>query len=518
MSRQPMSNADAGWFQMESPTNPMMIAGFFEFDRPMDYERLQATIEHRLLRFERFTQRVVKPRLPLQPYYWETDPHFELESHLHRIALPAPGDLAALRAVVNDLVSTPLDLSRPLWQFHLIENYGAGCVLCCRLHHCIADGIALMHVLLSLCDDAADASWPAPRPSPERPARGAVSTLLRPARAAIATTRGLANESANLLRNPQRAVEIAQAAAGMALSLARVTLLLPDSRTVLKGDLSVGRRTAWSRPLPLDEVKAIGRATGATVNDVVVATVTGALRRYMQDKDESVNHINVRAMVPVNIRTVEEALEKLGNHFGLVLLGLPVNIAEPINRLRTVKRNMDQLKHTPEAYATYGIVQTIGMTPIEIERLVTRFFTSKSSVVMTNVVGPRHKLYLANNPIGQVNFWVPQTAGIGLGISIFSYAGAVVVGVMANSRLVPDPEALIAAFHAEFAALQALTAPPAPALAPAAVSPNGHEPAPSARCQARTRSGQPCKNLALPGAATCRVHAGALPVPSAQPT
>ena len=101
MSRQPMSNADAGWFQMESPTNPMMIAGFFEFDRPMEYERLKATVEHRLLRFERFKQRVVAPRLSLHQHYWETDPNFELESHLHRIALPAPGDLAALRVVVN---------------------------------------------------------------------------------------------------------------------------------------------------------------------------------------------------------------------------------------------------------------------------------------------------------------------------------------------------------------------------------------------------------------------------------
>jgi WS/DGAT/MGAT family acyltransferase len=243
----------------------------------------------------------------------------------------------------------------------------------------------------------------------------------------------------------------------MAKSLGRVTLLLPDPHTVFKGELSVARRSAWSRPVSLDEIKAVGRATGATVNDVVVACVSGALRRYMQGRGQAVDRIGVRAMVPVNIRTAEEALEKLGNHFGLVALDLPVSVGDPLDRLREIKRHMDALKHTPEATTTYSIVQVAGMTPVGIERLVIRFFTSKTSVVMTNVAGPRHKLYLAGNPIRQVNFWVPQTAGIGLGISIFSYAGEVVVGVMANAKLVPDPETIVEAFHAEFTALQALT-------------------------------------------------------------
>ncbi len=133
---------------------------------------------------------------------------------------------------------------------------------------------------------------------------------------------------------------------------------------------------------------------------------------------------------------------------------------------------------------------------------------------MTNVVGPRHRLYLADNPIRQMNFWVPQTAGIGLGISIFSYVGEVVVGVMTNAKLVPDPESIVDAFQAEFAALQAFVIHPADAseLRPEAVSHNGHGQAgtPGGHCQAVTKAGQPCKNPALPGSDTCRVHAGVL--------
>ncbi len=283
MSRQPMSAADAGWLQMESPTNPMMIAGFFEFEQPMDFERLKDTIEHRLLRFERFKQRVVKPRLALHQYCWETDPHFELDSHLHRIALPAPGDLAAFQAAANDLASTPLDLSRPLWQFHLIENYGERSVLFCRLHHCIADGIALLHVLLSLCDDTAEAPWPAAQAGNGHRPVGLAATLWRPAGAALAAAQTVAHESVDLLRNPTRAVTWVQMTAGAAQSMARVTLMRPDSRSVLKGQLSVARRMAWSQPLPLEEVKAVSRAAGATINDVMVHAGQGPGRRQDQD-------------------------------------------------------------------------------------------------------------------------------------------------------------------------------------------------------------------------------------------
>jgi WS/DGAT/MGAT family acyltransferase len=276
----------------------------------------------------------------------------------------------------------------------------------------------------------------------------------------------VASGSIDLLRNPSHALALARSAAGMAVSLGRVTALLPDSRTIFKGELSVARRTAWSRPLPLDAVKAVGRATGTTVNDVIVAAVAGALRRYLQAKGQRVDGLVMRAMVPVNIRTTEEALEKLGNHFGLFALDLPVSLAEPVERLRALKRNMDALKQSPEALVTYSIVQTMGMTPVDVERLILRFFTSKTSIVLTNVAGPRHKLYLAANPIRQVNFWVPQTAGIGLGISIFSYAGEVVVAVMTNARVVPDPETLVEAIHAEFDALCALTARPEAELEP----------------------------------------------------
>ncbi len=197
-------------------------------------------------------------------------------------------------------------------------------MLFCRLHHCIADGIALLHVLLSLCDDATDAPWPAAQPGNEHRPAGLAVALWRPAGAALSAAQTVAHEGVDLLRNPTRAVTWAQMAAGAAQSMTRVTLMRPDSHSVFKGQLSVARRMAWSQPLPLDAVKALSRATGATVNDVMVSTLAGALQRYIQDQDPS--KVRMRAMMPVNLRPAGESPEALGNRFGLYAPDLPMGL------------------------------------------------------------------------------------------------------------------------------------------------------------------------------------------------
>ena len=140
---EPLAPVDNAWLRMEDPTNLMMVTGVLIFDQPLSFERVRATIEHRLLCFERFRQRVV---IESGTARWAPDPNFTLSAHIHRIALPAPGDQAALEDLVSDLMSTPLDFTKAPWQYHLIENYGAGCVLLARLHHCIADGLSLIHI------------------------------------------------------------------------------------------------------------------------------------------------------------------------------------------------------------------------------------------------------------------------------------------------------------------------------------------------------------------------------------
>lgn len=528
MSRVPLSNVDTAWLRMEDPTNLMMVTGVMFFDTPMDFERLKATLEYRLLSFDRFRRRVIQPGLPLSAPYWEDDARFDLDFHLKQITLPSPGDEAALQDVVSDLMSTQLDFSRPLWQMHLVENFGDGCALIARLHHCIADGLSLMYILLSLADTDPNAPWPTAQPEATKK-RG--QGLWGPARSAIRTTTQVAGTllhgSMETLANPSHALDLARMGTDGATALGRLVLRWPDPQTLFKGKLGVSKRAVWSRSLLLKDVKAIGRVKDATINDVLLAVIAGALRRYMQGRDEPVEDVEIRGVLPVNLRPpgVESTL---GNRFGLVFLTLPVGVAGPIDRMLEIKQRMDGLKGTPEAVVAFGILNAIGMAPSEIQNIVVDIFGTKGTAVITNVPGPREQLYLAGAPMNTVMGWVPQAGHLSLGISIISYAGQVRLGIAADHGLVPDPETIIAAIHAEFDELsdlaQRIKPPPSKIVKPMIdqldeaiksldVLLDGKQPARKAagpkgqpHCQAKTQAGEPCKRRPLPGSRFCRAH------------
>ncbi len=421
----PMSSVDAAWLGMEDPTNLMMVTGLLHLDGKVDVKRLRALLDRRLAPFGRFHQRVVRPRTRAGMLHWQDDSAFDIDNHVSHVALPAPGGEGALREMVSELMSTPLDGTKPLWHVHLIDMHDGRSVVLARIHHSIADGIALVRVMLSLTD-------PRPRtPSRKSNHSGPLDWLPGAMR---------------LLDNPGRIVE-------GAYRLGRLVLLPPDPPTPFKGALGRRKRAAWSNPLPLDDFKAIGKAHDATVNDVLVATATGALRRYLQNRGEPISGVAIRASVPVNLRPLDQA-HKLGNAFGLVFLTLPIGIADPLKRLRSIKKEMDELKRSPEAVVAFAVLNLMGLTPVEVEKAGLRFFGSKATAVLTNVPGPREPLSLAGRKVESVMFWVPQSGRLGLGISILSYAGGVMLGVATDEGLVADPEKIIEGFEKEFKSLR----------------------------------------------------------------
>ncbi|HEY6037293.1 MAG TPA: WS/DGAT domain-containing protein [Kofleriaceae bacterium] len=235
-------------------------------------------------------------------------------------------------------------------------------------------------------------------------------------------------------------------------ALARIVILPPDPMTVLKGALGREKAVAWSAPIPLAGVKTCARAMGATVNDVLVAAAAGAIGRYLERRDTDVGGLEIRAMLPVDLRGGIPARE-LGNRFGLFVAGLPVGIRDPVARVRAVKRRMDALKGSAEGLTTYAILGAMGRAPRPLEALGVSYFGSKTSVVLTNVPGPRDQVRLAGVPVKRMLFWVPQSGHTGLGISIFSYAGSVTIGILVDVGLVSDVNALVADLHAELEAL-----------------------------------------------------------------
>lgn len=430
-----MSPADAAWLRMDRPTNLMIVNSILWFDEPADWERVKAVFLERIVaRFDRFRQRAADG-LPLAPPHWADDPRFDPGLHFHHVALPAPHDRAALQAFIGDRIATPLDASRPLWEVYLIDDFGAGSAILVRIHHSIADGIALARVMLTLTDGGDPGAGIAEKAAGNGTRVGSLAHL-----AGAAMHQGL-----ETLLHPDRAL-------GDAQTLAKLLLPGSDPQTAIKGEQAIAHRVAWSAPVPLWRVKRAGRAHGATVNDVLVAAVTAAVGRHLREHGDDVEEVH--ALVPFNLRPLDQPLPReLGNRFGLVLLGLPVGIDDPPARLAEVKRRMDAIKDSHEGAFAYGILGLIGRTPAQLEQRMIDFFSAKGSMVLTNVPGPRHDLSLAGTPLAGVLVWAPCSGSVGMSVSVFSYAGKVTVGFLTDAGLVPDPQSLADTFRSELLAL-----------------------------------------------------------------
>ncbi len=454
--RHGMSTADAAWLHMDRPTNLMVINSVLWFDEPIDWPATQAVLRERLVEpFPRFRQRAVDGR-PGAPPAWEDDPHFDLGHHVHRRGVPAPGDRRALQELISDLVAAPLDRSKPLWDVYLLEGYESGCALLVRMHHAIADGIALGRVLLSLTDSDGQPVEFAPDPPPAAGVGvGArLAALARPATAAISASRAIAHEGAETLLHPERIDSLAHTVESDARVFAKFLLPGSDSRSALKGELGVPHRVAWAT-MSLATVKRTARAFDATINDVLVAAVAGAVGDHLRARGDEVDEIH--ALVPFNLRALDQPLPRdLGNRFGLVLLGLPVGIEDPVERLCAVQEHMGAIKDSHEGAIAYGILGVIGRTPPLVEERLVNFFSAKGTMVLTNVPGPRHAVTLAGTPVRGVLVWAPCSGGVGMSVSVFSYAGKVSVGFLVDAGLVADPQPLANSVRRDVLALARL--------------------------------------------------------------
>ncbi|RRR68347.1 MAG: wax ester/triacylglycerol synthase family O-acyltransferase [Candidatus Viridilinea halotolerans] len=444
--RTPLASVDAAWLHMDDPTNVMVITIAMFFDACLDYQQLRTTVAERLLPFERFRQRIVRGRDD-KPH-WEADPHFILDAHLHRYGLPGAGGEAELRALISELISTPLDLTRPLWKFFLIEHYGTGCALVLRIHHCMADGMALIEIFNAFLDrpiDAPTASNAAPAAAPSGPFSQAVASI----NTALRTTEQIIQRGWGWISRPERALSLLGSGAA---AVGKLALMGPDAHSILKGPLSGVKRAAWAETVPLSAIKAVSNVLGGTVNDVLLTAISGALRRYMDAHGAEISPRGLRAIVPVNLLP-PGAKPNGGNNFGLVHVTLPVGSDDPVERSARLRREMDAIKASPEAYIGYGALSILGNLPADVEQALVDVLSTMASMVITNVPGPRQSNSLMGHNVARAMFWVPEASRISLGISILSYAGNVQVAIVSDVQTLADPGALGAAIDAEFAEL-----------------------------------------------------------------
>ena len=472
LSGERMSKVDTAWLRMDSDSNLMMINGVWTVAPGISLKALQERVQQRLLQYPRFRQRVVEDAAGAT---WVEDQRFDIDAHVQRITLPrrrGVSQQAALQNFVGNLAMKPLDPRRPLWHFYLVEDFVGddglpGSALVVRLHHCIADGIALISVTMSLVDGGTEP--PKRRKKTAANAEAWIAdTLIKPFTGMTVKALDLVGESAakslHMLLDPEKAVQHGLAGSMDAARLgyqllsdaAALALMPDDSPTRLKGMPGTTKRVAWCQPLPLDEVKAIGKALNCSVNDVLLSCVAGAIGSYLRRHGDDTAGKEIRAMIPVNLRPMEEAW-KLGNHFGLVPLVMPIGITNPIERVYAVRSRMAALKGSTQPLLAFGLLAVAGLLIKPAQDALLGLFSRKTTAVMTNVPGPREPLALCGSRVTQCMFWVPQSGHVGLGVSILSYGGGVQFGVITDTQLCPEPQQIIDAFAPEFAALSTLT-------------------------------------------------------------
>jgi diacylglycerol O-acyltransferase / wax synthase len=470
-----MSKVDTAWLRMDSQSNLMMINGVWTLSPGITWEALCERVQQRLLQYPRFHQRVVEDAAGAT---WMEDRNFDIAAHVLRETRPRHAGQSMQRALqdrVGALAMQPLDPRRPLWQMHLVEDFvgddgQAGSALIVRIHHCIADGIALIAVTMSLVDGGAE--------PPKRKARAAsegasaedwiADALIKPITGLTVKALDLAGDSAarsfQLLADPEKAVhhglsgtlDMARVGYQLMSDAAALALMPDDSPTRLKGQPGNAKRVAWCPPIALDEVKAIGRALNCSVNDVLLSCVAGAIGGYLRSQGDDPTGQEIRAMIPVNLRPLEEAW-KLGNRFGLVPLVLPIGVANPVERVYEVRKRMNALKGSTQPILAFAMLAVAGLMIKPAQEALLNLFGRKTTAVMTNVPGPKEQLTLCGSRVTQCMFWVPQSGDIGLGVSILSYGGGVQFGVITDTQLCPEPQQIIDAFAPEFDQLSLLT-------------------------------------------------------------
>jgi diacylglycerol O-acyltransferase / wax synthase len=445
MTRHRMAPADAAWLRMDRPNNLMVVNSVMWFDDTVDPGAIGALLRDRVIgRFPRFTQRALEEH----GTWWEDVDDFDLDHHLHAVCLAPPAGRAELETFVAGLVSVPLDRGRPLWDLYVVTSYqGSGCALVFRMHHAIADGIALSRLLLSLTDD------PTVEPvAVAEPATDPGSPTIRDALDAAW------HEAVSLVAHPSRLGGLAGTVASDLAAVTKLALMPTDHHTALRGRAGIEKSVVWSDPIPLAHVKRAGHAADATVNDVLLAAVAGALRSHLVRRRSPVH--DIRAIVPFNLRPLDQPLPaELGNKFGLVYLPLPLTTARREDRLREMSRRMTAIKHSAEGLVAYGILELVGMASPLVEDLAIDVFASKGTGVMTNVPGPRTPVTLAGVPLRGTIGWGPTSGDLGLGVAIFSYAGEVTIGLCVDRGLVPDVRGLLADIVGELEAIISLGHP-----------------------------------------------------------
>ena len=457
-----LSPLDVSFLYMETPTTAMHVGGVAILEPPaggFDYDRLVELITQRIALVPRYRQKVKWIPGRIANPVWVDDEDFDVTYHVRRSALPKPGDDEQLRELVARLQSRQLDRNRPLWEIYLVEGLEGGRVgIITKTHHAMVDGVAAVDigtVILDLTPEPrecpADGWVPRHEPNAAALVVGAVTDLVRRPTQAIDTARSAVGDARSTVG---KAATVASAVLSSVVSMAR-----PAPSSPLNVTIGQQRRFAMAAT-DLDDYKRVRKVHGGTVNDVVLATVAGALRSWLLTRGESVvPTTTIRAMVPVSVRSEGE---QMGNRVSSYFVDLPVGENNPVMRLHQVSVAMRGHKDSGQSVGADALVQMAGFAPPTIHSLGARaasgFTRRLFNLVVTNVPGPQFPLYAAGARMLSMYPVVPLAKGQAVSCGLTSYNGGVFYGLNADRDAMPDIDVLAALIEESLAELVATVA------------------------------------------------------------
>jgi WS/DGAT/MGAT family acyltransferase len=458
---QRLSPQDATFLDLESPSQHMHIAATIVFrSGPLrtagggiDIERIRGYIGSRLHLLPRYRQRLA--RIPIERHpVWVDDSHFNISYHVRHTGIPRPGDLRQLKRLSGRILSHQLDRQRPLWELWVVEGLEGGehFAMVQKVHHCMIDGISAVDLMAVLMNPTAEEDFePGPPWEPQESPRGVELIGAEIARR-LGATFDATGEAPRMLREPRSwlgRLEEKIAAVGSTLGAG----LRWASDTPLNQPIGPHRRFDWIE-MDLETVKGVKNRLGGTVNDVVLATVAGALRRFLELRRVAVDDLAIRANVPVSLRTRDER-GTLGNRIALLMMDLPVDEREPLVRLEHVRENMGRLKNSKQAMGAEVLSAVSEWTSATLLSLAVRVSVRGRpyNLVVTNVPGPQVPLYLLGAEMETCYPVVNLLPNQALGVALFSYAGKLFWGIVADWDLVPDLHEFVLAIDESFAQL-----------------------------------------------------------------
>jgi diacylglycerol O-acyltransferase len=454
-----LSAVDATFLDIEDENCPMHVGAVAIFEpgplsRPeggFDIERFSSFVESAMV--PRYRQRVA--RVPLAGFpIWVDDPRFNLHYHVRHLSLPHPGDDRLLKRLAGHVMSLPLDRSKPLWELWVVEGLAEGrFAIITKTHHCMIDGVGNADLMSASMRLSASATVRRAEKWQPRPAPGPVDLALGELGHRVSQTIGAVRAVLDAVRRPRRSLKsLGDALGGLGEALG--SSMHRTSPTPLNVDIGPHRRFDWLR-YELDDVKEVKNRLGGTVNDVILANVAGALRRFLMQRGEDVDALDFRALIPVNIRTADEA-GAFGNRVTTVAAALPLDEPDPARRLARIVETTREVKRSRQSQGieTIEAVSEWGLTRLFTQLSRVAALSRPFNVVVTNVPGPQVEAYLLGSPLREVYPLVPLFKNQALGIALFSYDGGLFWGLNADWDAVPDLHDLVDGLRADFEKLR----------------------------------------------------------------